>query len=341
MVLLALLAVTLPDHSLARPAHARSKYSAKAPVAKTPEFCEDDKVCYTPSAQFADANEMKAAMAKLIDQINQSPTALRITDCARANALAGIEHEFSNIRNRDYVSIVDYTHCSDEPRMTVFDLKNSSWMQIKVAHGIGSDRKRTGCPTKFGNPSAGSTFVSSLGVYLTDNKYKGPPKDRTLGGPTDVLRMVGRQTCNSNACSRKIYMHSSPAKVLIRHGHLENNYMTNSWFDHHAGKPGHTDGCFGISRDNWVNKSSDVGLREKLANGSLLYAHYEPLMCAQAVGHAREKCDWVETLELAPTAANSKTQPANSTAPSPANASTSEVSEPPSLVHCPKPVETL
>lgn len=102
-------------------------------------------------------------------------------------------------KNSRYLTIIDFTKPSTEPRFLVLDFKNLKLLYYTYAtHGKNSGKI---IPTVFSN--APNSYQSSLGFYLTDKK----PYTGRYGYS---LRLIGLENrFNSNAYSRAIVIHGA------------------------------------------------------------------------------------------------------------------------------------
>lgn len=114
-------------------------------------------------------------------------------------ALAYYDVYYNQIRNKNYVTVVDFTKKNTQKRMFLIDMKTGKVSTYLVAHGKGSDPSHTGMATKFSN-TAGSN-MSSLGLYVTGSQYS--------GAHGKSLRLNGMESTNSNALSRAIVIHGA------------------------------------------------------------------------------------------------------------------------------------
>ncbi len=156
------------------------------------------------------------------------------------------------IRNRRYLTIIDYTKPSCTKRMFVIDLKTGIVERQLVAHGKNSGRVYA---TTFSNQM--ESFKSCRGFFLTGDKYTG--KRGT------ALALHGLEKgVNDNAFTRGIVIHGAPyvnlRSVLMNKGRL-----------------GRSLGCPAIS-DKEINRIVD-----KIRGGSLLYVYARQDRVAAAI----------------------------------------------------------
>ena len=105
----------------------------------------------------------------------------------------------------DHLLVADMSQPSSMPRLFVFELSDPSRPVLvertRVAHGAGSDPRKTGKPERFGNaPESGET---SLGLYQVAEPYIGfHGKSYRLDGLTPGF--------NDAARSRAVVLHPAP-----------------------------------------------------------------------------------------------------------------------------------
>jgi len=103
------------------------------------------------------------------------------------------------IRNRDWLSIIDFTQHSSQPRLYVINLNDGNVDQLFVSHGSGSDPDNTGFARQFSNVF--ESYMSSLGFYLVNESY--------VGKWGLSARLDGLSDSNSNARERAIVLHGA------------------------------------------------------------------------------------------------------------------------------------
>lgn len=142
--------------------------------------------------------------------------------------------------NKRYVSIVDYSqHCS-KLRFYTVDMTTGAVERHAVAHGKNSDPENDGYATSFSNINGSEQ--SSLGFIQTGEIYSGTHPHE--------MRLNGLSTSNSNIRARSVVCH--PCDYVID-GAAHNG---RSW------------GCLAVMN------SIEVGLTEKLKNGSLIFCYH-------------------------------------------------------------------
>ncbi len=146
------------------------------------------------------------------------------------------------IKNRRYLTIIDYTRPSYARRMYVINLKTGDMERHYVAHGKNSGRIMA---THFSNEI--NSLKSSKGFFLTGEEYSGK-HGRSL-------RLVGlEKDINDNAMERGIVLHGAPY-VNVRSIMLNGGRLGLSW------------GCPAVS------KKDIHPIVDKIKDGSLLYIH--------------------------------------------------------------------
>lgn len=129
---------------------------------------------------------------------------------------AMIGYENLDFKNRDIVTIIDFTKPSTEKRMFVLDMKNKEILfHTIVSHGRNSGEKYA---TSFSNRHG--SFQSSLGFYTTENTY--------MGGNGYSLVLNGLEKgINDQAKARAVVIHGADycsQKVINATGRLGRSY---------------------------------------------------------------------------------------------------------------------
>lgn len=153
-------------------------------------------------------------------------------------ALAYYKNNLSKIRNKNYLSVVDFSANASKARFFIINMSNGSVLALHVAHGSGSDKNNDGYAETFSNKSGSN--ASSLGYYLTAETY--------IGKHGQSLRLDGLSSTNSNARSRAVVIHGA-------------SYVQDSNV-----KAGRSWGCLAVSN---ASRSKVVS---KLEGGALIYA---------------------------------------------------------------------
>jgi hypothetical protein len=154
-------------------------------------------------------------------------------------AFANYDRFRSRIRNGNYVSMIDFTQHSSNPRLFVVNVASGKVDKIPVAHGAGSDPDNNGYPEYFSNVP--NSKRSSLGSYLISERYHG--KYGT------ALKTDGLEPGNDLVRKRNIVLHGS-------------KYVSEG-----RGKQGMSWGCPAVPFA-WIGK-----LIERLSDGSFMYAY--------------------------------------------------------------------
>lgn len=146
------------------------------------------------------------------------------------------------VKQKDIITIVDFSKVSTKDRLYVFDLKtNKVLFHELVMHGKKSGNK---IPTSFSNKP--ESKKSSIGAFLTKNTYKGK-----FGY---ALRIQGLEKgINHNVASRSIVVHASKFvshKLAQAHHRLARSL-----------------GCFAVS------PKISTPLINTIKNGSLIFAY--------------------------------------------------------------------
>lgn len=103
------------------------------------------------------------------------------------------------IRNRRFLTIIDFGLHSSKPRMFLVDTRTGRHQALLVAHGRGSDPDHDGWATRFSNVDGSK--MSSLGAYVTGRIY--------FGKHGMSLRLDGLDPSNSHARERAIVIHGA------------------------------------------------------------------------------------------------------------------------------------
>ncbi len=150
-------------------------------------------------------------------------------------------HRFSSrVRNRRYISMIDFTQHSSRDRLYIVDTHSGRVDSLVVAHGRGSDPDRNGYAQYFSNRR--NSKMSSLGSYIVGETYQSAKHGK-------ALKMDGLERTNSAARARGVTMHGA-------------KYVYNG-----QSRQGMSWGCTAIST-SWMGKAI-----QRLANGSFLYAY--------------------------------------------------------------------
>jgi hypothetical protein len=135
------------------------------------------------------------AYSPVLDKVMQEQ-ADRIPVEAMKKAFDYFEAHPDQIKNKNYITIVDFNRASTEKRMHVINVKTGEVEDLLVAHGRNSGEN---CASSFSNENG--TLKSSLGVYLTAEEY--------VGKHGLSMRLDGMETTNSNVRKRDIVLHGA------------------------------------------------------------------------------------------------------------------------------------
>lgn len=160
-------------------------------------------------------------------------------------AFAGYDWAVKNnkVKNKDILTIVDFTVSSAKDRLYVINLQTGEiLMHLPVTHGknSGNGSART---TSFSNKF--NSLQSSIGVFVTQNPY--------YGQHGFSLRINGLESSNNNALARNVVVH--PA-----------NYASLSYIKRN-GRAGTSWGCFA------VDPQDSKQLINYIKGGSVIYAY--------------------------------------------------------------------
>ncbi len=167
-----------------------------------------------------------------------------LTPKAIEMAFAGYKWALNNasVKNKDILTIVDFSVSSAKERLYVINVKTGNiLMAMAVAHGKNSGKGVFA--TNFSKE--GGALTSRIGVFLTMNSYHG---HHGLS-----LRINGLEDSNKIALSHNVVVH--PA-----------NYVTPEFIKQH-GRAGNSWGCFA------VNPKQSEQLINYIKDNSVLYAY--------------------------------------------------------------------
>lgn len=149
----------------------------------------------------------------------------------------------NQVKNKDILTIVDFTVPAEKDRLYVINLNSGEiLMHLPVTHGSGSG-KNSNHTTSFSNKF--NSLQSSIGVFITQNTY--------YGRHGLSLKINGLESSNNNALSRNVVVHSA-------------KYASAEYIKKY-GKPGQSWGCFA------VDPGKSKQLINYISNGSVLYAY--------------------------------------------------------------------
>jgi hypothetical protein len=148
----------------------------------------------------------------------------------------------TSVKNKDFVTIVDFTKPSSKKRMYQIHMASGSVDTYFSAHGVNSGGDY---PTKFSNVEGSKK--SSIGIYVTGDQY--------YGGNGLSMYLHGKESTNSNAYDRLIVMHGA-------------DYANQDFVDRN-GRLGRSWGCPAVD-----TRYSDQLVKE-LQDGSVFLIWYE------------------------------------------------------------------
>lgn len=148
-----------------------------------------------------------------------------------------------DVKNRDILTVIDYSRPSTEKRLYVLDLKNKKLLfESHVSHGRNSGGNYA---TSFSNKPG--SYKSSPGFYVTENTYQGK------NGYSLVLDGL-EKGINDKAKERAIVMHGA-------------DYCNPSFISSGGGRLGRSLGCPAVPR------SVCNPIINTIKDGTLLYIH--------------------------------------------------------------------
>jgi L,D-transpeptidase catalytic domain len=158
----------------------------------------DGGMCHSPIP----AKGLFTALSKSFDKTSKFSEwhlALKgISENAFNYAIKGFDYLSRNIKNKDIITIIDFSKPSSEKRLFVLDLKSGHVLfNTLVAHGKNSGKAYA---TAFSNQE--SSYESSLGFYITMETYN--------GNNGYSLRLKGcEKGFNDKATERAIVIHGA------------------------------------------------------------------------------------------------------------------------------------
>ncbi len=105
----------------------------------------------------------------------------------------------SQVRNVNFMAIIDFTQHSGQKRFYMIDRNTGNVEAMTVAHGTASDPDKDGYAQYFSNVP--NSKMSSLGSYLVAERY--------VGKHGASLRLDGLEETNLNVRNRAIVLHSA------------------------------------------------------------------------------------------------------------------------------------
>lgn len=108
-------------------------------------------------------------------------------------------NNINSIRNKNFLTVVDFSVHSSQKRKYIINLESGSVEILLAAHGTGSDPHHSGFAEKFSNTP--NSKMTSLGFYLTAEPYNGKY------GLS--MRLDGLEKSNNKARERAIVVHGA------------------------------------------------------------------------------------------------------------------------------------
>lgn len=198
-------------------------------VGTPPDYDMRDPVAPSPGTPDTGKTQNKYSY---VDPKNEVPADLL------SKALDYYDTNLTKIKNKDYLSVINFSSKSTKPRFFIINMRTGSVWAVRMAHGKGSDSDHDGYAEKFSNVSGSN--ASSLGYYMTAETY--------VGSHGTSLRLDGLSSTNSNARSRAVVIHGA---TYVQDSDV---IQGRSW------------GCPAISMDNYKEV---IG---RIKGGSLIYA---------------------------------------------------------------------
>lgn len=150
------------------------------------------------------------------------------------------EKHREKLTNRRYITIVDYSRLSSEPRMWIVDMQTAEVEKRLTSHGAGRDDRKNPRDRVYYLSNTPDSREGSLGFYITGTEYPSPKFKR-------ALNLHGQDETNSNAFKRRIVFHGA------------------DYVDEEKGVAGRSWGCPAVD-----NKHA-YRLIDQLKDGSLFY----------------------------------------------------------------------
>lgn len=116
-------------------------------------------------------------------------------------ALLAYDSRKANLKNQNYLSVIDFSAYSGNKRFFIIDMKTGTVLAIHTAHGKGSDPEHDGYANKTLFSNVSGSNATSLGLYMTAETYS--------GAHGLSLRLDGLSSTNSNARARAIVLHGA------------------------------------------------------------------------------------------------------------------------------------
>lgn len=165
-----------------------------------------------------------------------------IQQVALSEAVNYYDYNLENIRNKRYITLIDFSMHASKRRMFVVDVISGQVKAMLTSVGRGSDPDNDGYADADSFSNLPNSHKSSLGFYNTADTY--------IGKHGKSLRLHGLSETNSLAYERAIVIHSA------------------SYVNEAQSRAGRSHGCPAVDPINldW--------LIDNTKNGSLLYIFY-------------------------------------------------------------------
>ncbi len=123
-----------------------------------------------------------------------------VPEAVASLALSKYDEFYNRVHNKRYMAIVDYSQPSGNLRFYLINVGTGEVNSIPVAHGSGSDPKRTGVPQYFSNRDGSK--MSSIGAFLASETYHSSKVGH-------ALRLDGLESTNGRARDRGVVIHAA------------------------------------------------------------------------------------------------------------------------------------
>ena len=205
--------------------------------------------CQMPGS---DNGSLPSSVESNLSQLAIRARAMSIPTAAVNNSFQYYRNNYDKIKNKCYLTIVDFNRKSTQERFFILDVKKGSIESLKTSHGKKSESvaskkgrrgKRIGVRSYQANYFSNKmgSNASSLGVYETLGTYSGKHGYS--------LKLNGKDASNSNALARAIVIHKAA-------------YVSGG---------GRSEGCFALEPSKYSR------VINQLKGGSVIYAYHSQL----------------------------------------------------------------
>ncbi len=125
-----------------------------------------------------------------------------ISENVLKEALENFKKHEDKIKNKRYLSIIDYSKHSSEKRFYIIDLETEETTSFLVSHGIGNDRNDDGMADTF--PNRSGVKSSPLGSFIVGQFYRKVKRIEYFG-----LRITGLDRTNSYVANVGVVIQTS------------------------------------------------------------------------------------------------------------------------------------